>query len=140
MGLIAPLAALLGLEVENIADKAKAAAIVYGLLGLFSTIAIVFLLVAAYLALADLFNPVIAALLLAGLFVLLAVALLLGAQIGKNQQKRKVAQRRRSSETGAFITTAALTAVPMILRAPMAAKLALPAAIIGALALLRNRE
>ncbi|MBJ7578786.1 MULTISPECIES: hypothetical protein [unclassified Devosia] len=140
MGLIAPLAALLGLEVENIADKAKAAAIVYGLLGLFSTIAIVFLLVAAYLALADLFSPVIAALLLAGLFVLLAVALFLGAQIGKNQQKRKVAQRRRSSETGAFITTAALTAVPMILRAPMAAKLALPAAIIGALALLRNRE
>ncbi|MBJ6987579.1 hypothetical protein [Devosia sp. MC521] len=140
MGLIAPLAALLGLEVENIADKAKAAAIVYGLLGLFSTIAIVFLLVAAYLALADLFSPLMAALLLAGLFVLLAVALLLGAQIGKNQQKRKVAQRRRSSETGAFITTAALTAVPMILRAPMAAKLALPAAIIGTLALLRNRE
>lgn len=140
MGLIAPLAALLGLEVENIADKAKAAAIIYGLLGLFSAIAVIFLLVAAYLALADLFSPVVSALLLAGLFVLLTVALLLGAQIGKTQKKRKIAQRRRSSETGAFVTTAALTAVPMILRAPIAAKLAVPAAIFGALALLRNRD
>jgi hypothetical protein len=140
MGLIAPLAALLGLEIENITEKAKAAAIVYGLLALFSIIAVVFLLVAAYLALADLFSPVVAALLLAGLFVLLAVALLLGAQIGKNQKKRKIAQRRRSSETGAFLTTAALTAVPLIMRAPIAAKLAVPAAVIGALALLRSRD
>jgi hypothetical protein len=140
MGLIAPLAALLGLEIENITEKAKAAAIVYGLLALFSIIAVVFLLVAAYLALADLFSPVVAALLPAGLFVLLAVALLLGAQIGKNQKKRKIAQRRRSSETGAFLTTAALTAVPLIMRAPIAAKLAVPAAVIGALALLRSRD
>src|SRR5690606_17436269 len=140
MGLIAPIAALLGLEVENIADKAKAAAIMYGLLALFSIIAVVFLLVAAYLALADLFSPVIAALLLGGLFFLLAVAMMLGAQIGKSQKKRQVVQRRRSSETGAFVTTAALTAVPMILCAPFAAKLAIPAAIFGALALLRSRD
>ena len=140
MGLIAPLAALFGLELENVAARARAAAILYGLMALFLLAAALFLTVAAYLALADLFSPVIAALILSGGFLLLALALYLGTLIGKGQKKRQLVERRRSSESSAFLTTAALTALPVFLKSPLVVKLGLPAAAIAAIALLRENQ
>lgn len=139
MGLIAPLAALFGLELENVAAKAKAAAILYGLMGLFLFAAAVFLTLAGYIALANLFSPVIAALILGGIFLLLALAVYIGTLLSKGRERRALVERRRSSESSAFITTAALTALPVFLKSPMIVKLGLPAAI-TALALLRENR
>lgn len=140
MGLIAPLAALFGLELESVAARARAAAIVYGLIALFLLAAAIFLTVAGYLTLADLFSPLIAALLMAGLFLVLALAVYAGMLIGRGRTRRHVAERRRASETGAFVTTAALTALPALLRAPALVRIGLPAAAIAAFALLRDRS
>lgn len=140
MGLIAPLAALFGLELESVAARARAAAIVYGLIALFLLAATISLTVAGYLALADLFSPLIAALLMAGLFLVLALAVYAGMLIGRGRTRRHVAERRRASETGAFVTTAALTALPALLRAPALVRIGLPAAAIAAFALLRDRS
>jgi len=140
MGLIAPLAALFGLELENVAARAKAAAILYGLMGLFLFAAAVFLTLAGYIALADQFSPLAAALILSGIFLLLALAVYLGTLLSKGRERRAVVERRRSSESSAFLTTAALTALPVFLKSPMIVKLGLPAAAITALALLRENR
>lgn len=140
MGLIAPLAALLGLEVEALVSRAKAAAIVYGLIGLFVTLALVFFIVAGYLALADVFGAITAALILGGSFLAIALAVYLGAVIGRGRRQREVTKRRRSSETGALVTTAALTALPALLRAPNIVRLGLPAAALAAYAIIRDQS
>ncbi len=140
MGLIAPLAALFGLELQDVAARAKAAAILYGLMGLFLLAATIFLTVAGYIALAELFSPLIAALILSGVFLLLALALYLGTLLSKGRQRRALVERRRSSESSAFLTTAALTALPVFLKSPMIVKLGLPAAAITAIALLRENS
>lgn len=140
MGLIAPLAALFGLEVENVVARARAAAILYGLMALFLLAAAVFLTIAGYLALADLFSPIIAALIVSGVFLLLALAVYIGTLLGKGQKRREIVERRKSSESSAFLTTAALTAIPVFLRSPMVVKLGLPAAAIAAIALLRENR
>lgn len=140
MGLIAPLAALFGLELENVAARAKAAAILYGLMGLFLFAAAVFLTLAGYIALADQFSPLAAALILSGIFLLLALAVYLGTLLSKGRERRALVERRRSSESSAFLTTAALTALPVFLKSPMIVKLGLPAAAIAALALLRENR
>jgi hypothetical protein len=140
MGLIAPLAALFGLELEDVAARAKAAAILYGLMGLFLLAAVIFLTIAGYIALAELFGPLIAALILSGVFLLLALALYLGTLLSKGRQRRALVERRRSSESSAFLTTAALTVLPVFLKSPMIVKLGLPAAAITAIALLRENS
>ena len=75
---------------------------------------------------------------LALFFLLLALALYVGTLLGKGKQKRQLVERRRSSESSAFLTTAALTALPVFLRSPMIVKLGLPAAAIAALAIMRE--
>ncbi len=138
MGLIAPLAALLGFEVEDLVARAKASALTYGLIGAFLALAVGFLLAAGYMVLADAVGPVVAALIIAGVFLVLALAVYLGSLIGKGRRQREVAERRRASETGAFLTTAALTALPLLTRSPMLLRLGLPAAAIAAIALMRG--
>lgn len=138
MGLLAPLAALLGLEVESMAARAKTTALIYGLMGICLLIAVGFLLAAGHMALAELVGPILSALIIAGIFLLLALAAYLGSLAGRSRHQRKAAERRRSGETGAFMTTAALTALPLLARAPVALKLGLPAAAIAAFALIRD--
>lgn len=138
MGLIAPLAALLGLEVEDLVARAKASALTYGLIGVFLALAVGFLLAAGYMVLADAVGPVMAALIIAGVFLVLALAIYLGSLIGRGRRQRQLAERRRASETGAFLTTAALTALPLFTRSPLLLRLGLPAAVIAAIALMRS--
>ncbi len=138
MGLISPLASLLGLEVEGLAAKAKSAILVWGLIGVFCTIAIGFLIAAGFMVLADLLGPVIAALALAGIFLVLALAVYVGSLIGRSHRQRELSERRRAKETSAFLTTAALTALPLLTKSPMLLRLGLPAAAIAAMALLHN--
>ncbi|MVS99612.1 hypothetical protein [Devosia marina] len=140
MGLISPLASLLGLEVEGLASKAKAAALVWGLIALSCAIAIGFLIAAGFMALADIVGPIIAALILAGTFLVLALAVYLGSLIGRSHRQRELAERRRAKETSTFLTTAALTALPLLTKSPMLLRIGLPAAAIAAIALLRDND
>lgn len=139
MGLLAPLAALLGLEVEGIADRAKSTAIVYGLVGLFSLVAAGFLLAAGHMALSEVVGAIYSALIIAGIFLFLALAVYFGSRIGYARRQRELADRRRANETSALLTTAAITAIPMLARSPLL-RFGLPAAAIAAFALLRDRD
>lgn len=140
MGLLVPLAALLGLEVEGLTARAKSAVMVYGIIGLCLLIAIGFLLAAGFMALADEVGPIAAALIMAGSFLVLALAVYLGSLIGRSRRQRNLAERRRASETGAFLTTAAITALPILARSPLLIRLGLPAAAIAAFALLHDNK
>lgn len=140
MQLLVSLAALLGLEVGAITDRVKNAIIINALMIVFALVGVTFLIVAGFLALADLVGAIYAALIVAGTFLVLALAVYLGSRIGEGRHKREVANKRRSSETSAFVTTAALTALPVLLKSPLVRTLGLPAAAIAAFLLVRNAD
>jgi len=140
LGLLMPLAGLLGLEVEEIGHRVKGLAIVYALILVSAVIGFGFLIAAGYIALSDALGPLYAALILAGSFLALALAVYIGMSIGENRRRKRLAERRRSSDTGAFLTTAALTALPLLARSPMLVRLGIPAAALTVLALLREKD
>ncbi|MHA6297268.1 hypothetical protein [Devosia sp. CAU 1758] len=140
MGLLANLASLFGLEVENLADRVKSTALVYGLIGLFSLVAVAFLVAAGFMTLAERVGPIQAALILAGVFLALALVVYLAALVHRNSRRRHLAERRRSHETSAVISTAAITALPLLARSPGLLKLGLPVAALAAYALLRGHK
>lgn len=138
MPLLAALAALLGIEVEAITERLRNTIIVNAVMIVLAAIGVSFLIAAGFFAVADLYGVIYASLIFAGTFLVLALAVFLGTRLGQNRRKREVAEKRRSTETSAFVTTAALTALPMILKSPLARTLALPAAAIAAYMLVRG--
>jgi hypothetical protein len=139
MGLIAPIAALLGLEAGSLVDRARTTAITLGLIIVFGMVAAGFLLAAIFMALADLYSPIISALILAGIFLLLAGGVYLSMKAGDARRRREVAERRKTTQTGSLLTTAAFSALPMLVRAPLLIKIGLPAAA-AAFAILRASD
>ena len=140
MHLLVPLAALLGIEVESITARVRNTIIVNVVMFGLALVGVVFLIVAGFLALADRYGGIYAALILAGIFIVLALAVYLGTRIGENRNRRQAAEKRKSTETSAFVTTAALTALPVVLKSPMGRAIALPAAAIGAYFLMRKQN
>lgn len=138
MNFLSPLASLLGLEVESITDRIKHAVITNAVIATFGVIGVVFLLVAGFMALALQVGGINAGLIFGGVFLLLALAVYLGNSIGERRRQRELAVRRRSSETSAFVTTAAITALPVLLRSPWLRTLGLPAAALAAFLLIKN--
>lgn len=131
MPIVSLLAGLFGLQLEATADKVKRAVILNSVIGLFGLVAFGFLLFAGYLALARATDPILAALYMgAGAVVIAIVAYLVGV-FGHSSRRHKEVERKRSSETNALITTAALSALPIVLRSPMLRRIGLP---LGALA------
>ena len=140
MSLLVPIAALLGFEVEEITDRLKALAIANAVIALFGLLTLVFLLVAGFLALAAQLGPIYAALIFAGVFFVITAGIVIGLQISENARKRRLAEKRRSSETGAFVTTAALTALPILLKSPLIRNVGLPLAAVVAAAMLIGKS
>lgn len=138
MHLLAPLAALLGIEVEAITERVRNAIIVNAVMIGLALVGVSFLVAAGFFALAALYGVIYAALIFAAAFLLLALAVFLGTRIGESRRRRELAVKRRSSETGAFVTTAALTALPVLLKSPLLRALSLPAAAIAAYMLIRG--
>lgn len=138
MGLLAPLAALLGLETEKLMTKARAAALAYGTIGLLLLVAAIFLIAAGFMSLAQIIGPVLAALALAGIFLLLALIVYLGMLIGRGRQRREQTERRHASETGALLTSAAITALPMVMRSPVVLRVGLPLAALAYILMRRS--
>lgn len=138
MNLLVPLAALLGIEIDQITERVRNTVILNAAIALLALVGVSFLIVAGFLAVAESLGAIYAALIFAGGFLLLALAVYLGSLIGKGRHKREVAEKRRSSETSAFVTTAALTALPVILKSPLARTIGLPAATVAAYLLVRG--
>jgi len=138
MNFLLPIASLLGLEVDHLTDRIKHAVIINTIMAVFGLLGAGFLVAAGYIALAQQVGALYAALIFGGAFLLLALAVYLGAQIGEGRRKRELAQKRRSSEAGAFLTTATLAALPVLLRSPLLRTLGIPAAAIAAYLLVSN--
>lgn len=132
MNLLLPLAALLGLEVESITERVRTAVMLNTVMALFGLIGFVFLLIAAHLALTALVGALYSALILATAFLVLALIVWLGNRAAQARHRRDAAEKRRSSETSAFVTTAAITALPAVLRSPMLRVVGVPAAAAAA--------
>jgi hypothetical protein len=126
MNLLVPLASLLGLEVNSLLDQLKRSAAANLAIALFGLIAFTFLLVAGYVALSDVFGPVVAALMIAAGSLLIALGIYFALWVAKDQRKRRTAERRHSTETTALVTTAALTALPLVFKSSMARNIGLP--------------
>lgn len=140
MHLLAPLLALLGIEVEAITERVRTAFIVNTVMIVLGLLGLGFLIAAGYIALADWFGPLYAALTMAGVFLLLAVAVFAGTRMGQSRRRREIADKRKSSESAAFMTTAALTVLPVVVKSPTLRLLAIPAGLIAAYLLVRNRH
>ena len=138
MNLLGPLAGLLGIEIETITERVRNAVILNAAMIGFAVIGAIFLIVAGFLAVAQQLGGIYAALIFGGGFLALALAVYFGAQIGKGRRKRYVAEKRRSSETGAFVTTAALTALPVLLKSPILRNFGIPAAAVAAFFLIKG--
>ena len=138
MHLLLPLAALLGIEVEAITDRVRTTIIINATMIVLGLAGVGFLVAAGFLALSDLVGAIYAALIFAAIFLLLALAVYLGSRIGESRRRRELAEKRHSSETSAFVTTAALTALPVLLKSPLLRTIALPAAAIAAFLMVRN--
>lgn len=138
MNFLVPLAALMGIEVSSITERVRTAIIVNALMVAFGLVGAGFLLAAGYIALAEALGAIYAALIMAAAFLVLALAVYLGSRIGEGRRRRELAEKRRSTETSAFLTTAAITALPVLLRSPALRTLSLPAAALAAYLLLRG--
>jgi hypothetical protein len=138
MNLLVPLAALLGIEVEAITDRVKNLVILNTVIIALASAGVMFLMIAGFFALAETVGGIYAALILGGTFLVLALAVYLGSRVGEGRRKRELANKRRSSETSAFVTTAALTALPVLLKSPLLRTFGLPAAALAAFLLVRN--
>ncbi|WP_108397055.1 hypothetical protein [Devosia submarina] len=140
MNLLVPLAALLGFEADAVKERFKRTLMGNAIMAMLAVIGVCFLLVAAFFALSAAIGPIYAALVLAGVFLLAAFAVHLTLRASAVREHRAALEKRRSSEAGAFATTAALTALPVVLKSPAIRTLFLPAAVVAAIVLLGSRR
>jgi len=126
MHLLLPLASILGIETDELIDRLRKNAIAWGAIGMFGLIGLAFLLVAAHTALADWIGPIWAPLLMAGVSIAIAIAIYVILRIIEDIANRREAQRRHSAETTALVTTAAITALPMVMKSPLMRNVGLP--------------
>lgn len=134
MHLLLPLASLLGIEVEDLLDRFKQNAIAWLAMAFFALVGVVFLLVALHTGMVGWLGPIWGPLAIAGGALVVALAIFIGVKIAANIAAHREAQRRHSAEKTALVTTAALTAVPMLLKMPIMKQIGLPVG--GALAAL----
>ena len=138
MQFLVPLAALLGFELDTMKERFKRTFAGNAIMIVFALIGGVFLLVAGYLGLSAAIGAIYAALVFAAAFLLAVLLVHLSLKAQAARERREAAEKRRSGEAGAFVTTAALTALPVLLRSPMLRNFGLPAAAIAAVLLLRG--
>ncbi len=134
LNLLYPIASLLGIEVGEVVERLKKNGVLWAAITLFSLVAFVFLLIAAHAGMTLWLGPIWAPLAMAGIAGLLALVIYLVGRIAAEIAHKKEVERRRSAETTALVTTAAVAAVPMLLKSPLMKSIGLPLG--GALAAL----
>jgi hypothetical protein len=141
MAFLGPLAALLGIEIDVLIERLKRNATTLAVVAFLALIGVVFLLIAANVALTELVGPLLAPLILAGTSLVIASIIWFVSDSGEKRRARVAAERKRSTDTTALVTTAALTALPLALKNPTLRLLALPAsAVLGYMLLGKRRS
>jgi len=140
LAVLAPLLSLLGVEAASITASVKRQAIVWGLMGVFGLVGIAFILVAINSALTLAVGPVIAPLIIAAAALFIAVVVFLVSQLQDTIAARREAEKKRSAEVTALVTTAVITAVPLILRSSLFKEIGLPAGAALASALMLGKD
>jgi hypothetical protein len=115
LALLAPLGALLGIEAASIKDKLKRQAVLFGTLGVLGIIALSFVLIAINNALTFAVGPIIAPLIIAGAALLVGLVVYAVFHFRATVEAHNDAEKARRAEVTALITTAAITAIPLIL-------------------------
>jgi uncharacterized integral membrane protein len=134
MNLLYPLASLLGIEAGEIVERIKKNGILWGAIALFGVIALIFALVGANAALTLWAGPIWAPLILAAAAAVTALIIYMVSTVTAEVAHRREVDRRRSAEKTALVTTAALTAIPLLMKSPLMKTVGLPLG--GALAAL----
>lgn len=140
LAVMGPLLALLGIEAQSITANVKRQTIVWGLIGAMGLVFAAFVLVAINTALAYAVGPVIAPLIIAVVAALVGLAVFLVAHIQDGIVAKRDAEKKKSAEMTALVTTAIITAVPLILRSPLFREIGLPAGAALASALLLKKN
>lgn len=115
LALLGPLGALLGIEAASIKDKLKRQAVLWGTLGALGLVAVTFILVSINSALTLAVGPIIAPLIIAGAALLIGIVVFLIFHFRETVEAKQEAEKKRSAEVTALVTTAAITAIPLIL-------------------------
>lgn len=126
MHLLLPLASILGIEAEDLLARLRQNTIAWTAIGLFALIGVAFLLVAANVALSDWLGPVWAPLAIAAAALVIALGIYLTIRITAAVAAKRDARRRHAAERTALVTTAAITAVPMLLKSPLMRTIGIP--------------
>lgn len=128
MKLIAALGALFGFEAKALLDRVRQNSILYASIGVFALIGAVFLLVALNAWLTQLWGPVLAPLAI-GLIGFVIAALIWGSSALMRERKVvREREKRRASETTALVTTAAISALPLLMKSATLRRFAVPVA------------
>jgi fatty acid desaturase len=126
LSLLYSIASLLGIEAGEIIERAKTNGILWGAIALFAAIALVFLLVAANTALTLWVGPIWAPLMIAGAAAVIAISVYIVSRVTAEIAHDREVKRRRSAETTALVTTATVTAIPLLLKSPLMRTIGLP--------------
>lgn len=134
MNLLLPIASLLGIEVGDMIDRFKQNAIAWVAIAFFALIGVMFLLVALNTAMVEWLGPIWGPLAIASGALVISLGTLLGVRIASGIVERRESQKRHSAEKTALVTTAAITALPLLMRSSLMKQVGIP--IGGALAAL----
>lgn len=115
LALLGPLGALLGIEAASIKDKLKRQAVLFGTLGVLGVIAVSFILISINSALTFAVGPIVAPLIIAGAALLIGLVVYAVFHFRATVEAHNEAEKARRAEVTALITTAAITAIPLIL-------------------------
>lgn len=134
LSLLYPLASLLGIEAGEVVERVKKNGILWGVIAVFGLIALAFALIATNAALTEWLGPIWAPAAIAGAAALIALGTYVVSRVTAEIAHRREVQRRRSAETTALVTTATVTAIPILMKTPLMKQIGLPLG--GALAAL----
>ena len=132
LALLGSLGALLGIEVASVKERLKRQALLWGTLGALGLTAVAFILVAVNSALTLALGPVVAPLVIAGAALFIAIAVFLIFHFRETVEAHNDAEKKRRAEVTALVTTAAITAIPLIL--PTLKRIGVPAGWVAAAA------
>jgi hypothetical protein len=132
MHLLALAASVLGIEVDELLEHFKNNAMAWSAVALFALIGLVFLLVGLNAWLTTMWGPIVSPLVLGGIALLIAAGIWAAIAITDRIARRRATQRRNAAEKTALVTTAALTALPLVMKSDLMKKVGIP--IGGALA------
>lgn len=132
MQFLLPLASILGIEVDELIDRVKKNAIAWSAVALFALVGLAFILVAIANAATLTWGPIVGPLVIALGAIIIALGIWITMAVIEGIAKRKALEKRHAQEKTALVTTAALTALPIVLQSPLMRKVGIPVG--GALA------